>query len=76
MLRQSCALVMLWVWLAVPALGQTSTVPQLSAGKLGPEEEAPTIDGRVDDEAWMAVEPYSTFIQQDPFEGEPATEKT
>jgi hypothetical protein len=76
MLRQSCLLVMLWVWLAVPVVGQTLTVPQLSAGKLAPEAEPPTIDGRVDDEAWMQVEPYSTFIQQDPYEGQPATEKT
>lgn len=67
---------MLWVWLAVPVVGQTLTVPQLSAGKLAPEAEPPTIDGRVDDEAWMQVEPYSTFIQQDPYEGQPATEKT
>ncbi|MDH4064168.1 MAG: carbohydrate binding family 9 domain-containing protein [Acidobacteriota bacterium] len=42
-----------------------------------PEGAAPpTIDGRVDDEAWQAIEPFGDFIQQDPREGAPATEKT
>ena len=34
------------------------------------------IDGRFDDEAYRAVEPTSGFIQQDPREGQPATEQT
>ena len=37
---------------------------------------APTIDGTVNDEAWLAVEPYSNFIQTDPIEGAPASERT
>jgi hypothetical protein len=53
-----------------------ATVPTLPAGKLAPEAPAPKIDGRVDDEVWQTVEPHSTFTQQDPLEGEPATEKT
>ena len=36
----------------------------------------PTIDGQIIDEAWMKVEPYSTFTQTDPIEGAPATERT
>ena len=36
----------------------------------------PTLDGRVNDEAWLRIEPYSTFTQTDPIEGAPATERT
>jgi hypothetical protein len=36
----------------------------------------PTIDGTVNDEAWLSVEPYSNFIQTDPIEGAPASERT
>ncbi len=53
-----------------------AAVPTLPAGKLAPEAPAPTIDGRVDDAVWQTVEAHSTFTQQDPLEGEPATEKT
>ena len=34
------------------------------------------IDGRLDEPAYAAVPPISDFIQQEPREGEPATEKT
>src|SRR5829696_449692 len=37
---------------------------------------APIIDGRLDDEAWQGIEAASTFTQQDPDEGQPATERT
>jgi hypothetical protein len=48
----------------------------MTAGKLAPDAAAPTIDGHVDDEVWRGVEPHSAFIQQDPIEGDPASEKT
>ena len=34
------------------------------------------IDGRLDEEIYRTVEPISNFIQQEPDEGQPATEKT
>lgn len=34
------------------------------------------VDGRLDDEAWALAEPFSAFLQRDPEEGEPATERT
>ncbi len=34
------------------------------------------LDGRLDDEAYRSVPPFGDFIQQDPAEGRPATEKT
>ncbi|HEX2718552.1 MAG TPA: DUF5916 domain-containing protein [Gemmatimonadaceae bacterium] len=35
-----------------------------------------TIDGALDEAAWNAAEPARDFLQQDPKEGEPATQKT
>src|SRR5687767_6091700 len=55
---------------------QTSPRPTFSAGKLDTSAEGPVIDGRVTDPVWQTVPPYSAFIQQDPNEGQPATEKT
>jgi hypothetical protein len=51
-------------------------VLQVPAGRLPEEAEAPVLDGRVDDAAWLKVEPHATFTQQDPIEGAPATERT
>jgi hypothetical protein len=34
------------------------------------------IDGIVDETVWDGAPPFSTFIQQEPNEGEPATERT
>src|SRR5688572_31825287 len=55
---------------------QTSTPPAITAGKLDPSAEGPAIDGRVNEAVWQSVAPYSTFTQQDPIEGAPASEKT
>ena len=53
-----------------------AAVPTLPAGKLAPTAPAPVIDGRVDDEVWRDVPPHSAFVQQDPIEGDPASERT
>lgn len=50
-------------------------VPQLTVGRLT-GEEAPEIDGRIDEAVWSLAEPFSAFRQQEPNEGEPATERT
>ncbi|MGD8895673.1 MAG: DUF5916 domain-containing protein, partial [Acidobacteriota bacterium] len=34
------------------------------------------MDGRLDDEAWSRLEPFVDFVQRDPDEGLPATERT
>ena len=39
-------------------------------------EEGPTIDGRLDDEAWLQAAVIDNFVQQEPSEGDPATERT
>ncbi|MSO82041.1 MAG: hypothetical protein EXQ53_01915 [Acidobacteria bacterium] len=68
-------------WLLVPlallipnvCVGQD--VPQLTVGRLQGDAR-PQIDGRVDDDAWSAATPYSSFTQQEPNDGEAATERT
>ena len=55
---------------------QSPTTPTITAGKLEAAAEGPTIDGRVNDPVWQDVAPYTTFTQQDPIEGAPASERT
>jgi len=57
------------------ATAQTQDVPQLTVGRLT-GEDAPQIDGRVDEATWSLAQPFTTFVQQEPFEGQPATERT
>jgi hypothetical protein len=51
-------------------------VLQVPATRLTDEATPPTLDGRVNDEAWLGIEPYTSFTQQDPIEGAPASERT
>ena len=75
--RARCLALILAAALVPTALSaQTRQVPTFTAGKLDPSAEGPTIDGRVNDAAWQGVQPYTNFTQQDPNEGEPASEKT
>lgn len=57
-------------------LAFAADVLQVPATRLLDEASPPTLDGRVNDEAWIGVEPYTTFTQQDPNEGAPASERT
>jgi len=47
----------------------------LSVGNVE-EGREPQIDGLVTDDAWLAVDPYKGFTQQEPNEGAPASEET
>ena len=49
---------------------------ELEAGHISSEESRPVIDGVVDDPVWGGVGPYDEFTQQNPYEGQPATERT
>jgi hypothetical protein len=77
MLQRNLALSVCLGVLACPALSlaQQGERPAVTVGILK-EGVEPTIDGRVDDEVWNTVTPYSTFTQQEPNEGEPASERT
>ena len=57
------------------ALAQQRDVPQLAVGRLTGDAR-PTIDGIVDEGIWSTSVPHSTFTQQEPNEGQPATERT
>ena len=39
-------------------------------------EEAPTIDGILDDASWTGASRLEDFVQRDPFEGKPVSERT
>jgi hypothetical protein len=52
-----------------------SAMPQIMVHRIG-EGDRPLIDGRVDDMSWSSTESFSGFVQQEPNDGEPATERT
>ena len=56
--------------LAVAPGAVAQEVSQLTVGHLTGEDR-PTIDGHVDEAEWSLTEPYSTFTQQEPNEGQP-----
>ena len=62
--------------LADPAAAQNTTHAPRAVFSAVRVSNAPVIDGRLDDEAWQGVEPATSFTQQDPNEGQPATERT
>ena len=64
------------VLISSTVFAQTPAVPTFTAGKIDANAEGPVIDGRVTESVWQSVPPYSTFTQQDPIEGAPASEKT
>ncbi|HUQ87190.1 MAG TPA: DUF5916 domain-containing protein [Vicinamibacterales bacterium] len=75
--RARClALLIAAVVIPTALFAQTPQVPTFTAGKLDPSAEGPVIDGRVNEAVWQSVPPYSSFTQQDPVEGAPASEKT
>jgi hypothetical protein len=68
------------VSIAVLLVGSLSSaaaqnVRQVTVGRLT-DGEGPTIDGRVAETEWQLAEPYGDFIQQEPNEGQPSTERT
>jgi hypothetical protein len=56
---------------ASPAEGNGTRV-----GNASEAVETPVIDGKVDEEIWKDAEVFTDFIQSEPHEGQPATEKT
>ena len=75
---------MIGLALALLTAAQTSAGPAIVA-RTAPDKvtvravriDAPlNIDGRLDEEVYASVEPITGFLQQEPREGEPATERT
>ena len=75
-----CALLVLAAIAAssAPLAGQSATVHTIPTPQvLGVARQGPvTIDGVLDEAAWSAATPATNFIQQDPHEGQPATQPT
>ena len=69
--------ILLWSAMLVTtsAEAQSNGRPLLTIGHAA-EGQRPLIDGRVDEAVWMQVAPFSAFIQQEPNEGQAATERT
>jgi hypothetical protein len=59
-------------------LGCTSASAEPQSAVVEPVrlDTPPVVDGFLDDDAWAGIEPITGFIQQDPAEGEPASERT
>src|SRR5688500_2201914 len=79
----------LWASIAIVSLfwqplgsQQVAQAPLTGAAGAGPvalasrANEAPGIDGVVDDRVWQQATPLTTFTQNEPAEGQPASEKT
>ncbi|HEY7698024.1 MAG TPA: carbohydrate binding family 9 domain-containing protein, partial [Vicinamibacteria bacterium] len=67
------SLILAAILFASPLHPQETTRRQARATRV---EAAPTIDGIVDEEIWSRAEVITDFVQAEPHEGEPATEKT
>ena len=74
MARLSVLRVVMFV-VAATSAAAAQDVPQVTVGLLA-DGEGPAIDGRVEEVEWARAQPYSAFVQQEPDEGRPATERT
>ena len=64
--------------LARPVVAQ-SNVPMTGGSRTGRAtvvRTAPTVDGRLDDAVWREGTPFADFVQREPLEGTPITERT
>jgi len=71
---------------AVTLLGLTHTgaahaqMPRAASGDYSVvavrASQSPTVDGRLDDAGWASAQPISGFVQREPFEGQPVSERT
>jgi hypothetical protein len=57
----------------VPRANAPAARPTLTAARA---EQAPAIDGRLDDAIWRTAPVIDSFVQEEPIEGAPATEQT
>src|SRR5262245_61694233 len=66
----------LGVLLCCPAPGRAQSSRAVRTFHVTRTPHPPVIDGRLTDEVWSKAEVLSQFTQQDPDEGQPATEQT
>jgi hypothetical protein len=68
------ALILLGLLTPLAGFAQEGQRPELTIGRA--VDARPVMDGVVDETVWQQAQPFSTFIQQEPNEGEPASERT
>ena len=75
MTRRVSLLCLALVWVAGRTIAQRTAedVPSVRAERI---DETPELDGLVNEPLWNAIEPATGFIQQNPDEGDPSTERT
>jgi hypothetical protein len=77
--RRTACLLLLLTTLSSEGRTQTAltatAVPSLQVAQ-SLEGERPAVDGRIDESLWQRAEPFTSFVQQEPAEGDPATERT
>lgn len=61
---------------SIPAFAAQRTAEERKAARAVPTDAAIRVDGRVDEPAWRQTSVIATFLQKDPREAEPATERT
>ncbi|HJT71540.1 MAG TPA: DUF5916 domain-containing protein [Terriglobales bacterium] len=60
----------------LPAIGSSDPQQTARVAEAVSVDRAPTLDGTLTDPRWQLAKPTSDFRQQEPYEGQPATEKT
>lgn len=75
-LRYMVAACVCWFLLLAPVFGQPQGTHQRKRARAHRLAVRPVLDGIVDESLWNAIEPATDFIQQEPHEGEAATERT
>ncbi len=69
-------------WAAPPSLGshaggrQTGTAEGLRTAEAVRVDQTPKLDGTLDDPLWQQASPLDNFLQREPYEGTPPTERT
>ena len=75
--RRSLALsTLLFSTVATSAIAQSPQFPQPPTATAVRTATAPTIDGRLSDPVWQTATPLTGFVQREPVEGQPASERT
>ena len=75
-LRFSRTLFLLWFCVASAPLTPAAQEPSPGIALATRVEQAPKLDGTLDDPLWQLAIPITDFRQREPYEGRPATEKT
>ena len=74
---QATLLILTFVaWHGALVLGSETPAATTRVAEAAKTEEAPVINGRVDDDLWQKATVITDFVQAERYEGQPATEKT